>query len=135
MSERNLKSTRQRDLIVQIFFDTTEHISVEELYERAKEKDSNIGFATVYRTMKMLTDSGLANRRDFGDGHARYENTYEGEHHDHMICNHCGEITEFESEVIIAMKDEIAQRKGFRSLYHKLELYGICRKCQKETDR
>src|SRR6187401_711110 len=95
MAEHSLKSTRQRDLIVQIFFEMTDHVSVEELYENAKRKDPNIGFATVYRTMKMLTESGLANQRNFGDGHARFENTYEGEHHDHMICVHCHEISEF----------------------------------------
>src|SRR5262245_38676692 len=98
MQEKNLKSTRQRDVIVKLFFETLDHFSVEELYEKAKKADVNIGFATVYRTMKILCESGLANRRDFGEGHARYENTYEGEHHEHMICTHCGDITEFDSE-------------------------------------
>lgn len=132
MSTHSLKSTRQRDLIVQLFFDMTDHVSVEELYEQAKGKDPNIGFATVYRTMKMLTQSGLAHERNFGDGRARFENTYEGEHHDHMICMECGEITEFDNEDLNSIKHEIAQRKGFKLHHHKMELYGICRKCQKK---
>ena len=133
MAAHNLKTTRQRDLIVQIFFNTLEHISVEELYEKAKEKDSNIGFATVYRTMKMLTDSGLANRRNFGDGHTRFENTYEGEHHDHMICNSCGNITEFESQALDTLKDEIAEKNNFSLQYHQMQLYGLCGKCQRAS--
>jgi len=131
MAKHGLKSTRQRDLIVKLFFETTEHISCEELYERAKKQDSNVGFATVYRTMKVLTDSGLANRRNFGDGQARFENTYEGEHHDHMVCTRCGDIAEFESDAANALKEEIAKRKGFHIQYHKMELYGLCRNCHK----
>ena len=135
MSEHGMKSTRQRDLIVQIFFDMTEHISVEELYQLVKKKDPNVGFATVYRTMKMLTECGLANRRNFGDGHARFENTYEGEHHDHMICTACGTITEFESDALHSMQSEMAQRRGFKVHSIKTEFYGICRGCQKDKGK
>ena len=128
MAENGLKSTRQRDLIVKLFFETLEHISVEELYDQAKKLDQNIGFATVYRTMKMLCDSGLANRRNFGDGQARYENTYEGEHHDHMICTESGKILEFDSEEVNALLEKIATKKGFEIKYHKIELYGRLKK-------
>ena len=124
MAANNLKSTRQRDLIVKIFFDLTDHISAEKLYDLAKDIDPNIGFATVYRTLKILDESGLANRRDFGDGQARFENTYEGEHHNHMICTKTGKILEFESDAITALLQDIAKRKGFKISNHKIELYG-----------
>ena len=128
MAQHNLKSTRQRDLIVKTFFETLDHISIEELYENTKKLNKNIGFATVYRTMKMLCDSGLANRRNFGEGHARYENTYEGEQHDHMICTETGQILEFESDAVKAILKEIAAHKGFEIKYHKIELYGVLKK-------
>ncbi len=127
---QRLKSTAQRDTIAKVFFATTRHISVEELYNEVKRRNPRIGYATVYRTMKLLTECGLAAERHFRDGEARYESAQK-KHHDHLICESCGKIVEFEEERIEALQEEIAKRLGFRFTGHKMELYGLCRDCLK----
>src|SRR4051794_14919159 len=98
IASRGLKATRQRDLIVDTFFSTSGHLSVDELLEKAKLRDPTLGAATVYRTMKILTDAGLASARHFEGGQTRYEAALDRHHHDHLICTSCGKITEFENE-------------------------------------
>lgn len=131
LRQQGLKSTAQRDDIAHVFFASRGHISVEELYHEVKQVNAHIGYATVYRTMKLLTDCGLAVERHFRDGEARYESVAEGHHHDHLICERCGAIIEFEEARIEALQTEVAQRLGFHLTGHKMELYGLCRKCQK----
>ncbi|HVM98031.1 MAG TPA: transcriptional repressor [Candidatus Acidoferrales bacterium] len=128
------KSTAQRDDIAHVFFASKRHISVEELYQAVKQVNPRIGYATVYRTMKLLTECGLAVERHFRDGEARYEGT-EGQHHDHLICEHCGKIVEFEEPRIESLQSEIARRLGFVFTGHKMELYGVCADCQRRQLR
>lgn len=124
-----LKSTAQRDDIARVFFAGEGHVSVEELYSQVKRVNPRIGYATVYRTMKLLTDCGLAAERHFRDGEARYESA-DDHHHDHLICETCGMIVEFEEDRIEALQAEIAQRMGFELSGHKMELYGRCADCR-----
>lgn len=131
---QRLKSTAQRDTIARVFFETQRHISVEELYREVKRRNPRIGYATVYRTMKLLTECGLAAERHFRDGEARYESA-EKRHHDHLICETCGRIVEFEEERIEALQAQTARRLGFRFTGHKMELYGVCRECQPRRPR
>ncbi len=131
LRKQGLKSTSQRDDITHVFFAAKRHISVEELYREVKQINPRIGYATVYRTMKLLTECGLAMERHFRDGEARYESS-EGHHHDHLICERCGKIVEFEEERIEALQAEVAERLGFRFTGHKMELYGLCRDCKKK---
>lgn len=131
LRQQGLKSTAQRDDIAHVFFASKRHISVEELYHAVKRVNPRIGYATVYRTMKLLTECGLARESHFRDGEARYEGT-EGHHHDHLICVQCGKIVEFEEERIEALQAEVARRLGFRFTGHKMELYGLCRDCQRK---
>jgi Fur family ferric uptake transcriptional regulator len=133
LRQQGLKSTAQRDDIARVFFASHRHISVEELYNAVKQVNPRIGYATVYRTMKLLTECGLAAERHFRDGEARYESQAEGRHHDHLICEQCGKIVEFEEQRIEALQSEVARRLGFRFTGHKMELYGVCRECQKKT--
>jgi Fur family ferric uptake transcriptional regulator len=130
LRRQRLKSTAQRDTIVKVFLETQRHISVEELYLEVKRRNSRIGYATVYRTIKLLTECGLAAERHFRDGEARYESA-EKSHHDHLICESCGRIVEFEEPRIESLQQDIAKRLGFRFTGHKMELYGLCRDCQK----
>lgn len=131
LSVQGLKSTRQRDLIVEEFFREHEHLTVEELWVRVKRIDPKVGYATVYRTLKLLTESGLALKRDFGGGFSRFENTT-GHHHDHLICLKCREITEFENETIETLQEKVCKKHKFKLLQHKMELYGTCEKCSKK---
>jgi Fur family ferric uptake transcriptional regulator len=135
IAERGLKQTRQRDLIVDTFFSASGHLSIDELLARVSLRDRNIGAATVYRTMKILTESGLASARHFDDGQTRYEAALDRDHHDHLICTNCQTIVEFENERIEALQDAVALEHGFTVTRHKLELYGLCGKCRAQAER
>lgn len=134
MAERGLKSTRQRSLIIDIFFEMHGHLSVEDVWSRVRQDDPRVSVATVYRTMKLLSESGLAHARNFGDGQTRYEPAVGREHHDHLICTRCGTIIEFENDQIERMQDAVAKRHGFKVTSHKMELYGLCKSCQKAAE-
>ena len=127
MAERGLKSTRQRSLVLSTFFHAGGHLNVEELLARIREVDPKVSAATVYRTMKLLTESGIAHARHFGDGQTRFE--IASDHHDHLICTSCGTIVEFEDDKIEALQLEVARRHGFTVTDHKMELYGRCGAC------
>ncbi len=129
---RGLRSTRQRDLILDVFLSTHEHLSVEELYLKVKVSAPGIGQATVYRTLKLFAEAGLAREMTLSDGQTRYEHVMAGEHHDHLICSRCATIVEFEDATIERLQNEIAARHGFSIRSHRLELYGLCPAC-KET--
>jgi Fur family ferric uptake transcriptional regulator len=129
LKEKGLKFTRQRDEIVRVFMASNSHLSVDEVYQQVRQRNPRIGYATVYRTLKLMAESGWASSCQFGDRMSRFEHRAEGEHHDHLICILCGKIVEFESERIEALQSRIAQREGFRIYDHKLELYGHCPTC------
>jgi len=130
ITEKGLKSTRQRDVILDSFLAAERHLSIEELYRRIRDQHPNIGYATVYRTLKLFAESGIAREIRFGDGQTRYEHADEGEHHDHLVCTRCGAIMEFSNPAVEAIQDEIALSHGFVIQYHKMELYGLCAACQ-----
>lgn len=125
--QKKLNSTRQRDLIIEQFLKTRDHVSVEDLLTRVRKENSKIGHATVYRTLKLLVESGVAMERNFGDGFARFE--VAGEHHDHLICTECGKIIEFEDDEIERLQEQLAKRHGFLLERHRHELYGKCQDC------
>lgn len=134
LEDHHLKQTRQREAILDVFLEVKGHITGDELYQKVRDRHSNIGYTTVYRTMKLLCDAGLASERHFDDGVARYE--IEHEHHDHLVCVRCGKIVEFDCQMIEAAQDEIVKRYGFRLLRHRHELYGHCPDCQqRDRDR
>ena len=127
--KHGLKSTQQRDVIVDQFLRSTGHMSIDDLLSKVRRKNPRVGYATVYRTMKLLTDAGIAAARQFGDGQTRFEVSDTDGHHDHLICNQCGLILEFENDAIERLQEEMAESLGgFKLVRHKLELYGICPK-------
>ena len=129
-ASKGLRSTRQRDIILDIFLSTHQHVSVEELYLKIKSSNPGIGQATVYRTLKLLVEAGLAREILLHDGQTRYEHVIAGEHHDHLVCTGCNTIIEFEDETIENLQKEIAARHGFLIKSHKMEMYGLCAKCK-----
>jgi Fur family transcriptional regulator, ferric uptake regulator len=126
---QGLRSTRQRDIILDVFLATHEHLSVEELYLKVKASHPGIGQATVYRTLKLFVEAGLAREMMLGDGQTRYEHQLAGEHHDHLVCTRCNAVIEFEDETIERLQQEIAKRHGFTLVSHKMQLCGICPAC------
>jgi Fur family ferric uptake transcriptional regulator len=133
LSSKGLKSTRQRALIVEAFFGRPGHVSVDELVAEVRTRDPRVSTATVYRTLKLLTESGLVHARHFGGGQTRYESAAGRHHHDHLICTQCGTIVEFENDRIEALQHAVAKAHGFTVIDHKMELYGLCRSCQQKA--
>lgn len=126
-----LKHTKQRDVILVAFLESHEHVSAEQLYQEVRKEAPSIGYTTVYRTLKLLVEAGLAQERRFDDGLTRYE--IEHSHHDHLVCLVCGKIIEFNSELIEDTQEKIAIEYGFKVLRHRHELYGHCSSCREKT--
>lgn len=130
--QQGLRKTTQRELILEVFLETEDHLSSEDLYWLVQKRDSNIGQTTVYRTLKLLTDAGLAREVRLGDGRTYYEHHFEHEHHDHMICTGCGLVIEFFSPELEAKQDEMADKYNFKPTHHSLRILGICEECQRK---
>lgn len=130
IASKGLKSTSQRFHIVEAFLHAQGHPSAEELHDQVREIDPTVGQTTVYRTMKLLCDAGLAREVQFGDGLTRYEQRHGVEHHDHLICEQCGATIEVVDEQIEKLQEALALRHGFKPTRHHLYLYGICAACR-----
>ena len=128
LKDRGLKSTGQRDDIARVFFGLGQHISAERLYAEVKKINPHVGYATIYRTLRLLKECELVSERHFDDGQARYE-VVSDKHHDHFICERCGRIIEFENAAIERMQNIVARDLGVTLTRHKMELYGICSDC------
>ncbi len=135
LADRKLRMTNQRRQILETFLKTRHHVSPEELYRLVKKKDSSIGQATVYRTLKLLNEAGLASQVELGDGVVRYEHKYGQEHHDHLICTNCKKEVEVFDPDIEELQEKLAQRHGFVLTHHKMYLYGLCRECQSQKNK
>jgi Fur family ferric uptake transcriptional regulator len=133
IQKAGLRRTGQRDLILDIFLRTEEHLTSEDLYWLVQKEDPTVGHTTVYRTLKLLTEAGLAREVRFGDNKTYYEHHYNHEHHDHMICTECGKVIEFFSPEIEDMQDKMADKFGFKPTHHSLRMWGVCDECQKLT--
>jgi Fur family ferric uptake transcriptional regulator len=117
--------------VFNVFIECEQHLTVNELVELVHKKFPKIGIATVYRTLKLITTSGIARAVEFGDGTIRYEHDYGHEHHDHLVCTACGAFREINNTCIENEQQKIADEQGFQLLKHKMILYGICPKCRK----
>ena len=121
--ERGLKMTGQRRVIARVLSDAGDHPDVEELYRRAAALDQHISIATVYRTVRLLEEQGILERRDFGGGRARYEPTEDGPHY-HLIDVETGKVIEFQDPEHERLMQAIAARLGFDVVSLRLELFG-----------
>lgn len=121
---KGLRMTEQRRIIARVLDESEDHPDVEKLYARAAAADPRISIATVYRTVKLFEEAGILERREFGDGRARYESA-ERDHHDHLIDLNSGEVIEFVDAEIEHLQERIAAKLGYRLKGHRLELYGV----------
>ena len=119
-----MRMTEQRRVIARVLAEACDHPDVEELYRRCVAVDDKISISTVYRTVRLFEDAGIIERHDFGEGRARYEKV-PGQHHDHLIDLRSGKVTEFRSEEIERLQDEVARRLGYKLVDHRLELYAL----------
>ncbi len=130
LSRHGLKQTKQRDAILDAFLHAKGHVTSEELYEAVLHSSPDVGAATVYRALKLFCEAGVARAHHFRDGVTLYER--EGHHHDHLICQVCGAIVEFERETIEEEQRKVAAEHGYVLTQHRHILYGICPRCQKK---
>jgi len=134
LTKNGLKRSEQREVIVDTFLRSERHLSVDDLFQLVHKRRSDIGRTTVYRTLKLLQEAGLAQELAL-DGESRFEREYNREHHDHFICKYCGEIFEFVSDDIERLQDEIAEKIGFVIEGHRHQIYGACRRCSARAAR
>lgn len=127
---KHLKHSQQRRELLDIFLGIEKHITADEFYRIAKKRYPSIGFATVYRTLKLLCKSGLCREFKMEDGKTRYEHLYGHKHHDHLICINCGRCIEIDDAGIENLQERLFKQHGFYPQGHRMELYGICRKCK-----
>ncbi len=121
-AEAGLKMTGQRRVILKVLGTASDHPSVEDVYERAKDLDSSISIATVYRTLSLLDELDLVVRHEFQEGYSRYE--VNDEHHHHLVDLETGKVVEFQNQELEALKVKIARDLGYDLIDHRLELYG-----------
>lgn len=127
--ELNLKVTNQRLAILETLVQGRRHFTAQEVFEIVVKKFPEIGFATVYRFLKVLSEQKYVTEVRMGGLPARYEMA-PTRHHDHMSCTHCGKIVEFENYEIETLQEKVAEKLGFQLTGHVLELYGVCPSCQ-----
>jgi Fur family ferric uptake transcriptional regulator len=128
------KRSKSRALIMEIFFRSGRHLTVEELARKVRARNRDIGPATIYRTLKLLARLGYAKELDFGEGAKRYETSLTS-HHDHLVCTECGQVSEFEEPRIEFLQEEVARQHGFSPTMHRLAIYGYCPRCLPQEGR
>jgi len=131
LKKNNLKFTIQREVILETLYNSDEHLTPEALHHLIQEQqpDLKTGIATVYRTLALLEESNVVTSLSFGAQGKKYELGAK-EHHDHLICTHCGSITEFVDEEIEKRQHVITDELGFKMSDHSMQIYGICKSCQ-----
>jgi Fur family ferric uptake transcriptional regulator len=131
LRQQGLPVTLQREVVADVVFASREHLSVEEIEARLKERGERIGKATIYRTMEILVRSGLVEDHDFGDGFKRYEHLFGQQPvHEHLVCTSCRSVVEFKRPELDRLQAEVAAQHGFLPTRHRLEIYGLCADCQ-----
>lgn len=135
--ERQYKLTPQRQIVLQAFVDNPgKHLSAEDVHNIVRQQSSEIGLATVYRTLELLSDMDVLQKMDFGDGRSRYEINEETSehHHHHLICLSCGKVKEFEDDLLETLENVIARKSNFKIVDHQVKFYGYCQECQSSRE-
>ena len=132
LRERGQKMTAPRETVLDAFLQLENHVTAEELLAAARRIDPTIGQATVFRTIKLFAEAGLARGACPDEGARRFEHAYKHDHHDHLVCAGCGEIVEFHDEAMEKAQKAIYRAHGFTPSGHRLELQGYCPSCARK---
>jgi Fur family ferric uptake transcriptional regulator len=124
------KHTAQREEVVDLFLSEDRHFTPEELHDLLKQRGRRVGQSTVYRTLKLLKECGLAREVKLDDGVTRFEHAYGHDHHDHLVCVCCGKLIEFSEPTMERLQDEIARAHHFTPKHHHMQIYGVCKECR-----
>jgi Fur family ferric uptake transcriptional regulator len=139
LQSQGYKLTPQREATVRVLLENEEdHLSAEDVFLLVKEKAPEIGLATVYRTLELLSELHVVEKLNFGDGVARYDlrSTSNKHHHHHLICVRCGSVDEIMDDWLLPLEERLATEYQFKVLDHRLDFHGICWRCkdQESTD-
>ncbi|WEK55626.1 MAG: Fur family transcriptional regulator [Candidatus Cohnella colombiensis] len=129
------KLTPQREATVRVLLENeADHLSAEDVFMLVRDKAPEIGLATVYRTLELLTEMHIVEKINFGDGVARYDLRADSDkhHHHHLICINCGSMSEIKEDWLGPLEEKLEQEYGFQVLDHRLDFQGVCAKCQSE---
>jgi len=132
LEKNRLKRSEQREAILDVFLKSERHLSVDDLFRLVKRRRADVGRTTIYRTLKLLQAAGLASEMQI-DGQSRFEKEYNRQHHDHFICQGCGEIFEFSNPEIERIQEEVAAGIGFVIDGHRHQIYGRCSRCARRS--
>ncbi len=130
IKENSIKNSKPREKVLEVFLSAEKHLTIYDLYDLVKKEYPEIGQATIYRAMKVICDSGLADAIDIGDGIKRFEHKFGHKHHDHLICIKCGRIIEVRNDVIEELQEKMCKKYSFKITDHKLQIYGYCKDCK-----
>lgn len=133
LTERGLKMTKARSTVLEAFLRLESHVSADAILAAARSLDPGIGQATVFRTIKLLADAGLAREACMDEGVRQYEHAFNHAHHDHLTCVGCGAVVEFVDQEIEKAQEAVYRRYGFVSGGHRLQLYGLCPECSDQS--
>jgi Fur family ferric uptake transcriptional regulator len=133
LHDHGLPVTHQRLAVAEAIFFSGDHLSAEDIAGLVAKRGGVVGTATVYRTLELLVGSGLVTEHDFGDGFKRYEPGSGAQPHEHCICSSCGAVMEFSNDRLERMIALLAEEVEFRPHRHRLEVYGLCRRCQQSN--
>lgn len=131
LREQGLPVTQQREAVAEVVFESTDHLSVEDIEAALREQGERIGKATIYRTMEILVRSGLVEERDFGEGFKRYEHLFgQQPAHAHLICTSCSNVVEIQNPELLRLQEEAAEEHSFLPTRRRMEIFGLCVSCQ-----
>ncbi len=133
LRERGVPFTQQREAIAQVLFESTDHLSADEMAVALQARGEHLGKATIYRTLGLLVEVGLATEHDFDEGFKRYQMRAGVAHHDHLICTSCGTVTEFQHPGLESLQDDVSDEHEFEAISRQLKIYGVCSACAPET--
>ncbi|MEA3286144.1 MAG: Fur family transcriptional regulator [Candidatus Marinimicrobia bacterium] len=133
LREHELKATSQRIALLKLLNSTHEHFDAEEIYFELYKQQKSVSRATVYRSLEALVDQQLVSKLDFGDGRMRYERSHgDDEHHDHLICEHCGKVIEFFNLEMEAQQLAVCEEYDFTPSTHTMYIFGTCADCRQD---
>ncbi len=131
IEKKGLRKTNQRYKVLEVFLSNEEHLSVDELYVLVEKKYSEISHSTVFRSMKIIFDAGLASKMMGCDSIIRYEHLYKHSQHGHMICSVCHKMIEFDVTQINKLLEKVAKKENFKPQIFKTRILGLCKRCRK----
>jgi Fur family ferric uptake transcriptional regulator len=134
LKRKGLKRTQQRETILRIFLDLDDYLGLDEIGRAVRDQDRRIGFSTVYRSLKLFVEAGLALEHHFLEGRTCFEKPRPGAPRNHLICVHCQKVQAFADPLIDAVRDKVCKGLAFTPSFNRLEVYGLCSDCRGPAD-